>query len=150
MNIKKAEAPFWERKNLEEMTPAEWEQLCDGCGRCCLCKLEDDTTGEVLYTSIACWLLESHSCRCRSYAKRKELVPGCMILTPQNVKQFHWLPETCAYRRLTEGKDLYRWHHLICGSRDRVHDLGLSVRGKVISETEVAPGQLEDYIVDGL
>jgi uncharacterized cysteine cluster protein YcgN (CxxCxxCC family) len=124
---------FWERKTLEEMTPEEWESLCDGCAKCCLCKLEDEKTGEVY---------------CVSYETRNCSITGCAILTPENVRKFHWLPETCAYRRLMLGKDLYRWHRLISGDPDLVHKLGLSVKGKTISEVDIRPSQLPAHVVE--
>lgn len=142
------EKPFWERKKLEELTPEEWELLCDGCARCCLCKLEDDLTGEVHYTNVCCRLLDPGTARCTDYENRRQLVPGCAILNPKNVRRFHWLPETCAYRLIAEGKDLYNWHHLISGDRERVHKLGISVRKKVVSELYIHPEQLAQHITD--
>lgn len=142
------DTPFWERKTLEEMTPEEWESLCDGCAKCCLCKLQDADTGKVSYTNVCCKLLNPRTCRCLSYEKRGRLVPGCAILTPENVRQFHWLPETCAYYRLALGKDLYRWHHLISGDKDLVHNLGISVKNKVVSENYIHPDQMPEHVVD--
>lgn len=140
--------PFWERKTLEEMTREEWESLCDGCAKCCLNKLESDKTGEVYYTNVACKLLNNRTCRCLSYENRRQLVPGCAILIPENVRKFHWLPETCAYSRLARGKDLYKWHYLISGKSDLVHKLGISVKNKTISETDIQPGELPLHVVD--
>lgn len=142
------EPRFWEQKTLEEMTPEEWESLCDGCAKCCLCKLEDDKTGEVYYTDVACKLLNHRTCRCLSYENRDRSVNRCAVLTPENVRKFHWLPETCAYRRLVLGKDLYKWHRLISGDPDLVHKLGLSVKGKIISEADIQPSQLPDHVVE--
>lgn len=140
------ERPFWERKRLEDMTPQEWESLCDGCGRCCLHKLEDEDTGEVWETRVACKLLDVHSCRCRAYPTRKQHVPDCLVLTPESARRFTWLPPTCAYRRLAEGKPLPEWHPLLSGDPDAVHRAGVSVQGRALSETEIDPRDLEDYI----
>ncbi len=140
--------PFW-RKPLEEMTRAQWESLCDGCGRCCLVKLEDEDTGDIHFTNIACRLLDAGSCRCADYAKRKAKVPDCVKLTPKRVRQISWLPPTCAYRLVAEGKDLYWWHHLVSGSRDTVHKAGVSVRGRVAAgEDDVPFTEVLDYIVE--
>ncbi len=141
---------FWENKKLEEFTPEEWDALCDGCGKCCLCKLQDDKTGKVFYTNVACRLLNISTCRCTDYENRKEQVEGCAILTPRNVRAFHWLPETCAYRRLALNKDLYKWHYLVSGSRDQVHNLGLSVKNKAVSEEHIHPEQMEQHVVEWL
>lgn len=144
------ETPFWERKTLEEMTPEEWDSLCDGCAKCCLNKLEDEKTGKVYYTIAACRLLDAEICRCTSYENRAERVPGCAVLTPKNVREFYWLPETCAYRRLVLGKALFRWHHLISGDRELIHRLGLSVRNKVVSELDVDPKKMTEHILEWL
>ena len=139
--------PFWKRKSLAEMTRDEWESLCDGCGKCCLLKLEDWHTAEVSHTSVACRGLELKSCRCKFYDRRKEEVPDCIVLTPAMVEMFTWLPETCAYRLISEGKDLEDWHPLVSGDPESVHRAGISVRGRVTSEDRLA-GELEDFIVD--
>ena len=139
--------PFWERKSLSEMTAAEWEALCDGCGKCCLNKIEDIDTGEILPTRVACRLLDLGSCRCSNYAERKRLVPDCVMLTPANVATIPWLPSTCAYRLIAEGKALAWWHPLVSGDPDTVHQAGISVRGRVVSERRLE-GPLEDHIVD--
>lgn len=136
---------FWREKTLSSMTPQEWEALCDGCGLCCLHKLEDIDSGAIASTNVACRLLDPASCRCRNYPGRKKLVADCIILTPDMVAEFHWLPKTCAYRLIYEGKDLEPWHPLISGSRDSVHTAGISVRNRVISEQDA--GCLEDHIV---
>lgn len=134
--------PFW-KKPLDSLTKTEWEALCDGCGRCCLVKLEDEDNGDIHYTNIVCRLFDGASCRCRDYANRSRLVPDCVILSRENVREIGWLPPTCAYRLRGEGKDLEWWHPLVSGSPDTVHEAGISVRGRAgPSEDEVA---LEDY-----
>lgn len=126
---------FWKRKRLGEMCREEWESLCDGCALCCLQKLEDDETGEVFYTDIACQLLDVKTCRCTDYLNRAQRVADCVVLTPDDPDTFSWLPSTCAYRLLAEGHDLPAWHHLITGDPDSVHEAGISSRGKLVSET---------------
>lgn len=138
-------APFWQVKKLDEMTGDEWESLCDGCGQCCLHKLEDEDTGDISFTNVACRLLDVTSCQCRNYAARKKLVPDCVILSPDQVPDFPWLPESCAYRLISEGKNLKSWHPLISGTPDSVHKAGISVQGRVISERDA--GDLQDYII---
>ena len=140
------ERPFWRAKRLTEMTPAEWESLCDGCGKCCLNKLEDWDTGEIVHTAVACRLPDLGTCRCGDYAQRRRIVPECVVLTPENVGELRWMPSTCAYRLLAEGRDLPVWHHLVCGDRDAVHRAGVSVLGWAISEDEV--DALEDHLLD--
>jgi uncharacterized protein len=137
--------PFWKRKKLSEMSKAEWESLCDGCARCCLNKLENDATGEVQYTDVACRLLDTDACRCTSYDDRKRFVPDCVILTSRNVKRLTWMPSTCAYRLVAEGKDLYWWHPLVSGDPETVHAAGISVRGRVVSERDT--DDLENRVV---
>ena len=141
------EVPFWRRKSLAEMTPEEWESLCDGCGRCCLLKLEDQDTSEIVYTDVACRLLDLGTCRCTRYRERTRLVPDCVVLTPENLARLDWMPSTCAYRLLDEGKDLPDWHPLVSGRRDSVHLAGISVRGRALREGEVRDEDLEDRIV---
>jgi len=141
-----ASRPFWKRKRLEEMTEAEWESLCDGCGKCCLHKLEDSETGEVAYTAVACRLLDIHATRCSRYAERRRLVPDCTVLTAETVRSLPWLPKSCAYRLLAEGKDLEDWHPLVSGDPESVHRAGISVRGRVVSEREAGP--VEDYLIE--
>ena len=139
--------PFWE-KPLEALTRSEWEQLCDGCGRCCLVKLEDEDTGRIHYTDIACRLLDTGACRCRNYRERREYVPDCVKLTPETVRSIPWLPPTCAYRMRAEGRDLAWWHPLISGDPESVHRAGVSVRGRIgASEQEVQEKDMPDYIV---
>jgi len=128
------EEPFWRRKTLEEMTRGEWESLCDGCGKCCLHKLEDIDTGAIAFTRVACRMLDLDSCRCKDYPNRKKHVPDCVRLTPTRVNKIDWLPKSCAYRLVNEGKDLYWWHPLVSGDPDTVHQAGISVRGRAIRE----------------
>ncbi len=144
-----SELPFWKRKTLGEMTEGEWESICDGCGKCCLLKLEDWDTAKVSYTWVACRGLDLKSCRCKFYDHRKAEVPDCIVLKPENVETFTWLPKTCGYRLIAEGKDLYDWHPLVSGDPETVHRAGISVRGRATSEENFA-GDLEDFIVDWL
>lgn len=139
--------PFWERKKLEDMTPQEWESLCDGCGRCCLKKLEDERTGEIAYTDVACKLLDRDRCRCTRYADRAALVPDCVVLDAASARQLHWLPSTCAYRRLADGKPLEWWHPLVSGDPRTVQRAGISVRGRTLSETDVHPEEIAARVV---
>jgi uncharacterized protein len=126
------------------MSGEEWESLCDGCGKCCLSKIEDEDTGEIHYTSVVCRLFDEGSCRCTDYANRSTLVPDCVTLTADNIATLGWMPKTCAYRLVAEGRDLYPWHHLVCGDRDEVHRQDVSIRGKITAvETEIL--QPEDY-----
>jgi uncharacterized protein len=141
---------FWERKRLIEMTEAEWESLCDGCGRCCLVKLEDEDTAEIYPTTVVCRLFDAGSCRCSDYPNRHRLVPDCLKLDAANVPQFSWLPKSCAYRRLAEGRGLAWWHPLVSGTADTVVAAGISVRGRTVSEDRVAEEDLGDFIADWL
>ena len=140
--------PFWARKPLAAMSPEEWESLCDGCGRCCLNKLWDPEARRVRTTAVACRLLDTGTCRCRDYPNRVERVPECVVLSPAEVDDHGLLPRSCAYRRLAEGRPLADWHPLVSGRRESVHEAGISVRGKVISEEWVHPDDLEEHIVD--
>ncbi len=134
--------PFWKTKTLEEMTPPEWEALCDGCGKCCLSKLEDEDTGEIYFTSVGCRLFNAQSCRCGDYVNRLDKVPDCIGLTPANVRTISWLPRTCAYRLVAEGKELHAWHPLVSGDPNSVHSAGVSMRGRVTaSESELADAE---------
>lgn len=142
-----AQQVFWLAKKLHEMSPGEFESLCDGCGKCCLHKLEDEDTGDVYYTKVACRYLDHNNCRCQAYTERQQLVAECAVLTPETVKDTYWLPETCAYRLIDEGLPLFDWHPLISGDPHSVHEAGMSVAGKVLHENAVAPDELEDYIV---
>ena len=142
--------PFWKRKTFEEMTGEEWESLCDGCARCCLYKLEDEDTGEIYYTNVVCRLLDTYRCRCTAYNDRSKLMPTCLVLTPDLVRQLRWMPKTCAYRLIAEGKDLEWWHPLVSGNPNTVHEAGISVRWRTQAEKDVDMDNLEDYIVDWL
>lgn len=129
--------PFWTEKSLAAMSEAEWESLCDGCGKCCLIGLEDEDTGQIYLTDVACKLFDGAACRCSDYANRKTHVPDCVKLTPENVPELTWLPKTCAYRLVHEGRPLYPWHPLVSGDPESVHRANVSVRGKVRPETSV-------------
>ncbi len=126
--------PFWEHKRLEEMTVSEWESLCDGCGLCCLVRFDDEDSGQVIPTRVHCRLFDAELCRCTDYEHRKEKVPDCVKLTPGNIDDLPWMPPSCAYRRLWEGKDLPHWHPLVTGDPESVHRAGVSVRGQTVSE----------------
>jgi uncharacterized cysteine cluster protein YcgN (CxxCxxCC family) len=140
------ERPFWEVKRLEEMTALEWESLCDGCGRCCLIRFEDEESGEVIPTRVACKLLDIGTCRCSDYENRKQYVPDCIKLTPWNIEGLAWMPPSCAYRRLYEGRGLARWHPLVSGDPESVMEAGVSMRGQLISETVLdTPEDAIDY-----
>ena len=146
--------PFWKTKSLAEMTAEEWESLCDGCGLCCVIRFEDEVSGEIIPTRVHCKLFDTGACACSNYVERKLHVPDCIKLTPGNIEALEWMPKSCAYRRLHEGKDLPRWHPLITGDPESVHAAGVSVRGKTVSETALqdpedaidfeAPEWLED------
>ena len=140
--------PFWRRKPLGEMSRREWESLCDGCGKCCLVKLEDEDTGEIETTDVACRLLDIGTCRCTDYGHRKRRVPDCVRLTPDNIGALRWMPSTCAYRLLAEGGDLFDWHPLVSGDPETVHRAGVSLRGRVVSERRVRDEDLADRVVE--
>jgi uncharacterized cysteine cluster protein YcgN (CxxCxxCC family) len=138
---------FWKTTQLADMTSAEWESLCDGCGKCCLHKLEDESDGEVYYTDIACQYLDAKTCRCIDYSQREILVAECLTLGPQQIAEFHWLPATCAYRLISEGKELPLWHPLMSGDKESVHQAGQSVKGRVVAETDVDLYDYEDHVI---
>ena len=138
--------PFWETTPLNRMSREQWESLCDGCGKCCVHKLEDEETGEIFPTNVCCRLLDPATARCRDYRNRKALVPECVRLTPDRLSDIDWLPDSCAYLRVHRGQGLPEWHHLITGDRQSIHRAGQSVAGRVISEDQV--GDLEDHIID--
>src|ERR1700681_1495644 len=131
--------PFWRRKAMKDMTAEEWESLCDGCGRCCLNKLQEEGSDRTFYTSVRCRLLDPQSCRCSDYANRSATVPDCVTLTPRNINRISWLPPTCGYRLVADGKDLYWWHPLVSGAPDTVHQAGGSVGGKGGASEEDVP-----------
>jgi uncharacterized cysteine cluster protein YcgN (CxxCxxCC family) len=137
---------FWREKPLSAMTRQEWESLCDGCGRCCLHKLRDDDTDEISFTNVACRLLDLKSCQCSDYANRRSRVHDCVQLTPAKLKKVDWLPPSCAYRLLSEGKDLFWWHPLVSGTPDTVRAAGAAINGRALSERDAGP--LEHHLVD--
>ena len=143
-----APAPFWKTKALDQMSEVEWESLCDGCGKCCLYKLQDIDTDEIVFTNVACRMLDCQTCRCSDYPNRFQVVDDCTELSPANIGDLQWLPSTCAYRLLDEGKGLPDWHPLLTGDPDSVHKAGISVRGRVITEDD-ADEDLENHVLEG-
>lgn len=140
---------FWETVPMAEMSEAEWEALCDGCGKCCLNKIEDADTGEVFLTRVACRLLDDETCRCGQYDIRKSIVPECIVLKPSTIDTHaYWMPQTCAYRLLWAGKPLPEWHPLITGDPESTHAAGVSLRGATVPEFEVDEGDWEDHIIE--
>lgn len=139
--------PFWKTKKLDEMSQEEWESLCDGCGRCCMVKLEDEDTGNIHLTRLSCRLLNTQTCQCKNYAKRFRLMADCIEITLEKVRSLSWLPESCGYRRIAEGRDLAWWHPLVSGRPETVHEAGISVRGLAMSEKRVAPENHVRYII---
>lgn len=143
-----AQEVFWRSKSLTEMTPTEWEMLCDGCALCCLHKIEDEDTNEVFYTTVVCHLMDDQ-CRCTQYERRCELVPSCVKLRPEDVESFHWLPPSCAYRLIHEGKELPEWHPLISGKADSVIKAGASVLNVYeVKDNEITEDEMLDYVID--
>ena len=138
---------FWRTTPLSEMSDAQWESLCDGCGKCCLNKLEDEDTGEIYYTSVACQLLDHATGRCSDYTNRLQRVPDCLDLRNTDSSDYGWLPGTCAYRLLAEGQALPQWHPLVSGDESAVHRATCTVRYRVVCETQIDPDQLEDHII---
>ena len=141
-----SDRPFWKTKPLAELTHQEWESLCDGCGKCCVLKLEDYDTKEIYYTDVSCKLLCPSSAQCTDYANRKALVPDCVILTADNLEHISWMPQSCAYRRLHEGKSLPEWHPLVSGDKDGTRKAGISVAGRVFPEDSVPVADIIDHI----
>ncbi len=137
---------FWEKIPLEKMNATQWESLCDNCGKCCLHKLEDEDSGKIYVCNVACKLMDVETCRCLDYKNRKKQVPDCTVLTVERIAEFHWLPETCAYRLLAEGTPLFEWHPLVSGDASTVHSAGISVRGRVV--TEIDADDLYQHITD--
>jgi uncharacterized cysteine cluster protein YcgN (CxxCxxCC family) len=148
MHKQKRTRPFWETKNLEELSHEQWESLCDRCARCCLLKLEFEDTGELCYTHLVCRYYDEQGEACTCYGERTMLVPACVKLTPQNLAAVHFMPATCAYRLLSEGQCLPWWHPLVSGGTEAVHAEGISIRGRVVSEDRVDEADWEKYIVD--
>lgn len=138
---------FWKTYPLDELNSAEWEALCDGCGLCCLIKLEDEDSNEVAYTKVACKLLDCQTARCSDYKQRFKFVPDCIQLTLEKLATIHWLPPSCAYRRLKEGKNLPTWHYLNTGSHDSIIKARKSAAGRCISENKINEEEIEDYVV---
>ena len=140
---------FWKHKPLKSLTSEEWEALCDGCGKCCLNKLEDEDTGEVALTRIACRLLDDQSCKCGQYPIRHQFIPDCIVLKPSNIDEnAYWMPTTCAYRLLWSGQPLFDWHPLISGNPETVHTANISVRGMTLSEFDINEEDWEDHIIE--
>lgn len=140
---------FWEKKPLSRMTRAEWEALCDGCGKCCLNKLEDEDTGEVVLTRIACRLFDDATCRCAQYDIRHQFVPECIVLEPGNLdKNLYWMPETCAYKLLHRGQPLFDWHPLISGDPESVHRAGVSMKDATLPEFDIPEDEWEDHLIE--
>jgi uncharacterized cysteine cluster protein YcgN (CxxCxxCC family) len=139
--------PFWETTSLKDMTRKQWESLCDGCALCCLHKLEDEDTEEVYYTDVHCRYMDTTNCNCTVYLERQEKVPNCVWLTPNQASEFHWLPDSCAYRVLAEGRKLADWHPLISGDPNSVHEAGVSIKGKGVADNQVAEEDWEDHII---
>lgn len=140
---------FWKHKPLKSLTSEEWEALCDGCGKCCLNKLEDEDTGEVALTRIACRLLDDQSCKCGQYPIRHQFIPDCIVLKPSNIDEnAYWMPKTCAYRLLWSGQPLFDWHPLISGNPETVHTANISVRGLTLSEFDINEEDWEDHIIE--
>lgn len=139
---------FWKEKPLTDLTPAEWESLCDGCAKCCIIKFEDEDTGRIYHTNVVCELLDIYHCKCTRYTERSVLVPTCLTLNADLIQELKWMPDTCAYRLLAEGKDLPAWHPLVSGDPKTVHTAGVSVRGKVVSAKDVEEDDLFDYVID--
>lgn len=140
---------FWERTAFKDLSPAEWEALCDGCGKCCMNKLEDEDSGEVVLTNIACRLFDETTCRCAQYDIRHQFVPDCIVLKPSNIEDnLYWMPETCAYRLVYEGKPLFEWHPLISGTAETVYKAGVSMQNATIPEFEVPEDDWEDHIIE--
>ena len=140
---------FWERKTMAQMSQDEWEALCDGCGKCCLNKLEDEDSGEVVLTNIACRLLDDSTCRCAQYDIRHQFVPECIVLTASNIPEhLYWMPQTCAYRLVHEGRPLKDWHPLISGHANSVHAAGVSVKDKTVPEFEIDEDDWEEHVIE--
>tara|TARA_R110001599_G_scaffold42276_2_gene127478 strand:- start:3162 stop:3623 length:462 start_codon:yes stop_codon:yes gene_type:complete len=148
-DITRPQIPYWESKDIHEFSQDEWESLCDGCGKCCLQKLQDEDTEEIYFTNISCQFLNKHSCKCKVYDQRFEYLPECLNLTQENLKStLPWLPDSCSYKLVYEKKPLPSWHHLISENKETIHLLNFSVRDKVINELDVEEDDWQDFIVD--
>lgn len=139
---------FWQKKKPKDLTRQEWESLCDGCGLCCLHKIQDEDTDEVFYTCVCCRLLDTETFRCTNYSQRSEIIPNCAVLTPEKASEFHWLPYTCAYRCLSEGRDLPEWHPLLTGDPLSAHQTEISMFGKVVREQDVDPDDIDAFVME--
>jgi len=139
---------FWEEKSLAEMSDEEWESLCDGCGRCCVWKFEDEDSAEILYTDIRCHLFDDASCRCSDYQQRAKRVPECMDIRTFSDQQYGWLPDTCAYRLRHKNKPLFDWHHLICGDKNAVHQANISLQHQTVSGDHFNEEDIIHHIID--
>jgi len=146
--MEKRHEKFWEERNQDEPSDESWEALCDGCGQCCMIKFEDEDTGEILYTDVACQLFDDTSCRCTDYTHRTQQIPGCLNIRDFNNTRYKWLPETCAYRLLHEGKPLFDWHPLISGDEKSMHMAGISMRNKTISDEGLGEAAIILRIID--
>jgi uncharacterized cysteine cluster protein YcgN (CxxCxxCC family) len=146
--MEKRDVQFWAEYSIDELSEKNWEALCDGCGQCCMIKFEDEDTGEILFTNVACRLFDDASCRCTDYPHRTQKIPGCLEVRNFNNTQYKWLPETCAYRLLHEGKVLFDWHPLISGCAESVFQAGISVRGKNVAENDVSEEEMVNHIID--
>ena len=142
------DASFWKHKQLNEMSSEEWEALCDGCGKCCVLKLEDIDSGDVYYTDVGCKLLNCDTCVCKDYSNRKQIVPDCVILTPDNLTDLKWMPKTCAYRLIFEHQDLPEWHPLVTGDKDSTRISGNAVAGRIYTEKDVPESELPNHITE--
>ena len=140
---------FWETTHITRMTQDEWEALCDGCGKCCMNKLEDEDTGDVVLTCVACRLFDDTTCRCAQYDIRHQFVPECISLSPGNMdRNLYWMPETCAYKLLWQGKPLFDWHPLISGDAQTVHDAGVSMQNATHPEFEIPEDEWENHVIE--
>lgn len=146
-NARTRDVPWWKAKPLAEMTLDEWESLCDHCAKCCLIKLEDEEDGTVYYTDVACDLLDGGTCQCKDYKNRETLVPDCLRLTPDNLDQLYWMPPSCAYRLLYEGKNLPTWHHLVSGDKDSIKRTKQSIAGRFVYAADVDEKHWEEHVV---
>ena len=138
---------FWQTQSLAQMTATQWESLCDGCGRCCLHKIEDEDTNKIYFTDVACRYLDEETCQCQHYGTRQALVPDCLTIHPDWGEKFNWLPQTCAYRLLSEGKPLFDWHPLISGDKNSVHLAGISIRGRAFRDDKIASKEMYKHII---